>query len=136
MEGENMASTHSTVSTTGAPAAIGPYSQGVVIEELGLVFTSGQIGLDPETGALAPGGIEPEFRRVLENLRSILEAAGSGLDRVVRATLFMVDLAEFQTVNAIYAEHFGEPLPARVTVGVPSLPKNARIEVEMVATCR
>jgi 2-iminobutanoate/2-iminopropanoate deaminase len=129
-----MANTHRAIRTDGAPEAIGPYNQGIVIEEVGLVFTSGQIGLDPKTGELVSGGIEPEFRRVLDNLQAILEAGGSGLDRVVRATLFMVDLGEFQAVNSIYAERIGEPLPARVTVGVPSLPKGARIEVEMIAS--
>jgi 2-iminobutanoate/2-iminopropanoate deaminase len=128
--------THRTIQTDGAPAAIGPYSQAVVVPEVGLVFTSGQLGLDPATGELVPGGIEPEFRRVLDNLGAILEAAGSGLDRIVRATLYMVDLSEFGTVNAIYAERIGSPLPARVTVGASSLPKGARIEVDLIASVR
>ena len=126
--------THQTIRTEGAPAAIGPYSQAVVISELGLVLTSGQIGLDPATGELVTGGIEPEFRRVLDNLQAILDAAGSSLDRVVRATLYMVDLSEFAAVNTIYAERIGSPLPARVTVGAASLPKGARIEVDLIAS--
>ena len=126
--------THETIQTDGAPAAIGPYSQAVVVRELGLVFTSGQIGLDPATGDLVPGGIEPESRRVLDNLEAILLAAGSNLTRIVRATLYMVDLSEFAAVNAIYDERVGSPLPARATVGAASLPKGARIEVDLIAT--
>lgn len=127
---------HETIKTNGAPEAIGPYSQAVRIPELGLVLTSGQIGLDPATGELVPGGIEKEFPRVLDNLQAILEASGSGLDSVIRATLYMVDLSEFAAVNAIYAERIGSPLPARVTVGAASLPKGARIEVDMIASTR
>ena len=127
---------HRTTRTEGAPAAIGPYSQAVTIPELGLVLTSGQIGLDPATGELVAGGTEAEFRRVLDNLEAVLVAAGSGLDRAVRVTVYMVDLSEFMKVNAIYAERIGTPLPARVTVGVAALPKKARIEVEVIASLR
>lgn len=123
-----------SIRTNGAPAAIGPYSQGIAIPELGLVFTSGQIGLDPESGELVPGGTEAEFRRVLANLEAILAAAGSGLDRIVRVTLYLTDLAEFGAVNQIYAEAVSEPLPARSAVGAAALPKGARVEVDVIAT--
>ena len=120
-----------TVSTPSAPAAIGPYSQAVVAG--GFVFCSGQIPLDPATGALVEGDIGVQTRRVLENLKAVLEAAGSGLDRVVKTTVFLADLADFQAMNAVYAEYFGGDPPARAAVQVAALPKGARIEIEAVA---
>ena len=126
--------TQQPISTSKAPAALGPYSQGTLVPGLGLVFTSGQLGIDPATGQLVAGGVEAEFRQVLSNLRAILEAAGSGFDRVVRSTLYLTDLADFGTVNALYGEQIGSPPPARSTVGVASLPKGARVEMDIVAT--
>ncbi len=120
-----------TVSTPNAPSAIGPYSQAVVAGDF--VFCSGQIPLDPATGVLVEGDIAVQTRRVLENLRAVLEAAGSGLGRVVKTTVFLADLADFQEMNAVYAEYFGEDPPARAAVQVAALPKGARIEIEAVA---
>ena len=119
------------IHTAGAPAAIGPYSQ--AIENNGLVFCSGQIGLDPKTGALVAGGIEAETRSVLENLRAVLAAAGLHLRDIVKTTIFLADLADFDVVNRIYGEHFEEPYPARSTVQAAALPRKARVEIEAIA---
>ena len=119
------------VSTSAAPKAIGPYSQAIVAD--GVVWASGQIGLDPATGTLVEGGIEVETRRALENLKAVLEAAGSELARVVRATVYLIDMADFEAMNRVYAEYFsGEP-PARVTVAVAGLPKGGRVEIDAIA---
>lgn len=126
--------THERIHSDRAPAALGPYSQGVAVTELGLIYTAGQIGLDPKTGDLVAGGTAAETRQLLSNLEAVLEAAGSGMDCVVKATFFLVDMADFAAVNAIYAERVGGILPARSTVVVSALPKGARIEVELVAT--
>ncbi len=120
--------------TRQAPTAIGPYSQ--AIEDGGLVFCSGQIGLDPVSGALVPGGIEPETRRVLENLRAVLGAAGLGFEDIVKTTIFVVDLADFDVVNRVYGEHLVQPYPARATVQVAALPRGARVEIEAIAMRR
>ncbi len=114
-----------------APKALGPYEQGVKLD--GWLFTSGQIPLDPKTGALVPGGIGPQTRRVLDNLRAILEAAGTSLDRVVKTTVFMTNLDDFQEMNAVYAEYFPREKPARSTVGVATLPRGALLEIDVVA---
>ena len=115
-----------------APAPVGPYSQAVVHE--GWIFLSGQIPLDPATGKLVPGGIEEQARRVLENLRAVLESAGASLADVVRTTIYLVDLAAFPRVNAVYAEHFrSQPLPARSTVQVAALPLGAAVEIDAIA---
>jgi 2-iminobutanoate/2-iminopropanoate deaminase len=127
---------HSVVRTDRAPAALGPYSQGVVLPELGLLFSSGQIGLDPTTGQLVAGGIEAEMLAVLDNIEAILEAAGSGLDRVVRSTLYLSDLGEFEIANRVYAARIGAPLPARSTVEVSKLPRGARVEMDVIASLR
>lgn len=119
------------VSTGGAPAAIGPYSQAVVSGDL--VFLSGQIPLDPERGTLVGGSIEDETRRVLESLRAVLAAAGLGLDAVVRTTVYLTDLADFPRLNQVYAEFFAEPFPARATVQVSALPRGARVEIDAIA---
>jgi 2-iminobutanoate/2-iminopropanoate deaminase len=119
------------VQTQEAPGAVGPYSQAVVAG--GFVWVSGQIPLDPRTGALIEGDIEAETRRVLANVAAVLEAAGSSLGRVVRATVYLTDLGEFARMNRIYAESFPERPPARVTVEVSALPKGARIEIDAVA---
>ncbi len=119
------------IHTDAAPQAIGPYSQAVTAG--GFLFVSGQIGLDPRSGETVKGGIEPETERVLANLEGILSAHGLDTDSVVRTTIFLVDLANFAVVNQIYAKHFREPFPARVTVGVSSLPRGARIEIDAIA---
>ena len=119
------------VATPGAPKAIGPYSQG--IRAGGLLFTAGQVGFDPGTGELVDGGIAEQTRRVLANIRAILEAGGSGLNRVVKTTVFLVDMADFAAMNEVYAQVFGEHRPARSTVAVAALPRGARVEIEAVA---
>jgi len=120
------------VETRGAPAPVGPYSQAIVHGDL--VFASGQIPLDPATGELVDGEIEAQAERVIANLRAVLEAAGSSLDRVLRTTVYLVDLSLFPRVNAVYARHFtGEPTPARVTVQAAGLPLGAQIEIDAIA---
>jgi len=121
------------VATPRAAAAVGPYSQGVVCEGKKLVFTAGQIGLDPATGTLVSGGVLPEFDRAIANVRAILEAAGASLENVVKVTVFFADLSDFTAVNERYAAAFREPYPARSAVGVAALPKGARVEVEAIA---
>lgn len=124
-----------TVSTSAAPAAIGPYSQAIRAGEW--IFCSGQIGLPPgEAGELVPGGVEDEARQALANLRAVLEAAGAGLDRVVKTTVYLVDMGDFPRVNALYQEAFGGHRPARATVAVAQLPKGARVEIDAVALAR
>ncbi len=122
------------VSTDGAPNAIGPYSQGIVAH--GFVFTAGQIALDPASGEVVPGGIAEQTARVLENLRAILMAAGSGLDRVVKTTVFLADMADFAAMNEVYARAFADHKPARSTVAAAGLPRGVRVEIEAVATVR
>jgi 2-iminobutanoate/2-iminopropanoate deaminase len=117
--------------TADAPAAIGPYSQGMAAG--GLIFTAGQVGLDPATGRLVDGGVEAETERVMQNLGAVLAAAGAGLDAVCRTTIYLTDLGAFQAVNAIYARHLGDHRPARTTVGVTALPLGARVLIDMVA---
>ena len=126
--------TRRAVSTTGAPAAIGPYSQGIVSD--GLLFTAGQAALDPATGQLVGGGIEAETERVMANLSSVLDAAGCVWGDVLKTTIFLVDMADFAAVNAIYGRFMSDPPPARSTVGVAALPKGARVEIEAVARLR
>ena len=120
-----------SIHTKQAPAAIGPYSQAV--EQHGMIFCSGQIGLDPTSGTIVEGGIEIETRRVLQNLGEVLKAAGVDFVDVVKTTIFMIDLGEFETVNRIYGEHFSPPYPARSTVQVAALPRGAQVEIEVVA---
>jgi 2-iminobutanoate/2-iminopropanoate deaminase len=119
------------ISTAGAPAAIGPYSQGIVAD--GLFFSAGQAALDPATGELVEGGIEAETERVMANLTAVLDAAGATWNDVVKTTIFLVEMGDFATVNAIYGRFVGDPPPARSTVGVAALPKGARVEIELVA---
>ena len=120
------------VRSSQAPAPVGPYSQ--AIEHEGWLFVSGQIPLDPQTEALVEGDIEAQAERVLANLRAVLEAAGSSLDRVVRSTIYLTDLARFPRVNDVYARYFtSDPRPARVTVGVAALPLGAQIEIDAIA---
>ena len=123
--------TRQAVSTTGAPAAIGPYSQGIDAD--GLVLCSGQLGLDPATGTLVEGGVEAQAERALKNLAAVLDAAGATFADVVKTTIFLVDIGDFTAVNAIYATFMPEPPPARSTVGVAALPKGGLIEIEAIA---
>jgi 2-iminobutanoate/2-iminopropanoate deaminase len=123
--------TRHAISTAGAPAAIGPYSQGIVSD--GLFFSAGQAALDPVTGALVEGGIGPETERVMANLTAVLDAAGCTWGDVVKTTIFLVDMADFAAVNAIYGRSVADPPPARSTVGVAALPKGARVEIEVIA---
>jgi 2-iminobutanoate/2-iminopropanoate deaminase len=123
--------TRRAVSTAGAPAAIGPYSQAIAID--GLLFAAGQAGLDPATADLVPGGVEPETERVMANLSAVLDAAGCTWANVVKTTIFLTDMADFATVNRIYGRFVTDPPPARSTVGVAALPKGARVEIDVVA---
>ncbi len=123
--------TREAISTSAAPAAIGPYSQAIAID--GFVFCAGQAALDPTTGVLVEGGIGPETERVMANLTAVLEAAGCTWPDVVKTTIFLVDMVEFAAVNAIYGRFIGDPPPARSTVGVAALPKGARVEIEVIA---
>jgi 2-iminobutanoate/2-iminopropanoate deaminase len=123
-----------TVTTEKAPKAIGPYSQAIVTGDL--IFTAGQVGLDPATGEIVGGDIKLLTARVLDNLAAVLEAAGSGLDRVVKCTVFLADFAEFAAMNEVYAQRFGEHRPARSTVGTSALPRGARVEIECIAVRR
>ena len=119
------------VRTDGAPKAIGPYEQALRVD--GWVFTSGQIPLDPKRGSMVEGGIGAQTRQVLDNLRAVLEAAGSSMSRVVKTTVYMTNLADFQKMNEVYAEYFPQDKPARSTVGVAALPRGAMIEIDVVA---
>ena len=119
------------VATEYAPGAIGPYSQAIIAGDL--VFSSGQIPLDPTTNQLVEGNIEIQTRRVIENLAAVLQAAGSSLEQVVKTTIFLQDMNDFATVNTIYAEYFGAEPPARSTVEVARLPRDVRVEIEAIA---
>ena len=120
-----------TISTPNAPAAVGPYAQGNIVN--GLLFASGQIALVPETGELAGDTIEAQSRQVMKNVGALLEAAGTDFDHVVKTTCFLDDINDFAAFNAIYAESFGKTLPARSCVAVDKLPKGALVEVEVIA---
>lgn len=121
-----------SISTEKAPAAIGPYSQGVVVN--GLLFASGQIALSPETGELVGSTIEEQAEQVMKNVGALLTAAGTDFDHVVKTTCFLEDIADFAKFNTVYAKSFGEKLPARSAVGIDKLPKGALIEVEVIAS--
>jgi 2-iminobutanoate/2-iminopropanoate deaminase len=123
--------TRQAVRTSGAPNAVGPYSQGIAVD--GFVFCSGQIGLDPTSGELVEGGVEAQADRALRNLAAVLDAAGASMVDVVKTTLFLADIGDFNTVNAVYARHFPDPPPARSTFAVGALPKSALVEVEAIA---
>lgn len=122
--------TRDAIATTGAPTAIGPYSQAIVID--GLVFCSGQLGLDPATGALV-GGVEAQAERSLQNLEAVLGAAGLSMADVVKTTIFLVDMGAFAAVNAVYGRFMPDPPPARSTVAVAALPKGGLVEIEAIA---
>jgi 2-iminobutanoate/2-iminopropanoate deaminase len=119
------------IKTTRAPKAIGPYSAGVKTEQL--IFTAGQLGIIPESGNIIEGGIEHETRQALLNIQHILEDAGSSLDWIVKTTVYLHDMAEFNRMNTIYAEFFKENPPARSTIQVAALPKGAAVEIEAIA---
>ena len=121
-----------SISTEKAPAAIGPYSQGVVVN--GLLFASGQIALSPETGELVGSTIEEQAEQVMKNVGALLTAAGTDFDHVVKTTCFLEDIADFAKFNAVYAKSFDGKLPARSAVGIDKLPKGALIEVEVIAS--
>jgi len=127
---------HEAVSTTQAPKAIGPYSQGISVGGLSapgsLVYVSGQTPLDPASGKIVDGGIPEQTRRCLENVGAVLAAAGSSFDRVVKTTVFLTDMADFKAMNAVYAEFFPDLPPARSTVAVAGLPLGARVEIEAI----
>jgi len=119
------------IQTDNAPAAIGPYSQ--AIKAGGFVFTSGQIPIDPLTGEFVAGGITEQTEQVLKNLTAVLEAAGSSLEQVVKTTVFLADMKEFSAMNEVYAKFFPAPPPARSTVAAAGLPRDSRVEIEVVA---
>src|SRR6478736_2750176 len=119
------------ISTPDAPAAVGPYSQAVRVGST--VYCAGQIPLDPKTGQIVAGGIDVQTRRVLDNITAVLKAEGLTCDNVVKTTIFLADLGDFQTVNEIYGSYFKQAAPARSTVQVSALPKGANIEIEVIA---
>ena len=119
------------ISTSDAPAAVGPYSQAVRVGST--IYCAGQIPLDPNTGQIVAGGIDPQTRRVLDNITAVLKAEGLTFENIAKTTIFLVDLADFQTVNEIYGSYFKSEPPARSTVQVAGLPKGARIEIEVIA---
>jgi 2-iminobutanoate/2-iminopropanoate deaminase len=122
------------IATDAAPKAIGPYSQAIVAGDL--VFTSGQIPLDPKTQEMVKGDVRAQAERVMENLRAVLETAGASFGQVVKTTIFLADLADFAIVNEVYGKRFAGAPPARSTVQVAALPKGARVEIEMIAIRR
>ena len=119
------------ISTTEAPAAVGPYSQAIRAGEL--VFSAGQLGIDPASGELAAGGVAAQAGQALSNLEAILRAGGSGLDRLVKVTVFLADIADWAAVNEVYARRIPEPFPARSAFAVRDLPRGALVEIEAVA---
>ena len=120
------------IKTTKAPAAIGPYSQAIQVGNL--IYSSGQIPINPATGTFVEGGIKEQTRQVLNNVKAILEEAGLTMNNVVKTTVFMADMGDFADMNTVYAEFFNEPFPARSAVAVKSLPKGALVEIEVVAS--
>jgi len=119
------------IATSKAPAAIGPYSQAV--KSNGLLFCSGQIPLNPETGEMVSGGIRQETEQVMKNLKAVLAAAGTGFDRVLKTTIYLVDMADFPQVNEVYSSYFSMAKPARATVAVAALPRGAKVEIDAIA---
>jgi 2-iminobutanoate/2-iminopropanoate deaminase len=120
------------IATRGAPAAVGPYSQAIAAGDF--VFCSGQVHLDPASGALVEGDISTQTAQVLQNLSAVLEAAGLSLANVVKTTVFLVDINDFGAMNEVYGRYMPDPPPARSTIGVAALPKGARVEIELIAT--
>jgi 2-iminobutanoate/2-iminopropanoate deaminase len=130
-EKEAFATVRVKIQTENAPAAIGPYSQAIKAGDF--VFASGQIPIDPQTGEFVAGGIREQTERVLKNLAAVLEAAGTGLDRVVKTTVFLADMGEFAAMNEVYGKFFTDVPPARATVAAAGLPRDARVEIEAIA---
>ena len=122
------------ISTPSAPAAIGPYSQAVAVD--GLMFTAGQIALDPITMTVVPGDVSAQTERVMLNLAAVCEAAGATLHDVVKTTVFLMEMSDFQAMNEVYARHFGDTRPARSTVAVRGLPRDVRVEIEAIVRVR
>jgi 2-iminobutanoate/2-iminopropanoate deaminase len=122
----------SKIYTKNAPEPIGPYSQAIMLGN-GLIFTSGQIAIDPKTGQLVEGGIKEQTKRVLENIRSVLQSAGSDVTKTIKTTVYLKNVEEFAAMNEVYAEYFGESKPARSTVEVARLPKDALVMIEAIA---
>ena len=122
-----------TIKTSAAPAAIGPYNQGIKVNTGHIIFTAGQIPLDPKSGQMVDGDIQKQTRRVLENVKAVVESAGASMQHIVKTTVFLTDLNNFAAMNEVYAEFFPENSPARSTVEVSGLPKGAGIEIEAVA---
>ena len=120
-----------SISTDKAPKAIGPYEQAIKIGDF--VYTAGQIPIDPQTGNLIAGTIAEQTRQVLENLKAVLEAAGSSLDKVIKATVFLKNIADFAALNEVYGEYLGKAKPARSTVAVADLPRGALVEIDLIA---
>jgi 2-iminobutanoate/2-iminopropanoate deaminase len=121
-----------TVQTSSAPQAIGPYSQAIKVN--GIVYTAGQIPIDPATGNFVAGGIREQTRQVLQNLQAVLQSAGSSLQSVVKATVFLKDMSDFTAMNEVYGEFLGSIKPARSTVAVAELPRGALVEIDLIAT--
>ncbi len=119
------------ISTSNAPAAIGPYSQAIRAGKT--LYTSGQLGIDPKTGDLVPGGVKEQTEQVFKNLVSVLEAGETSLDKVVKTLVFLSDMSDFAAMNEVYSSYFKEPFPARSAVAVKTLPKNALVEIEVIA---
>jgi len=119
------------INTENAPAAIGPYSQAVVAGNM--IYLSGQIGLEPKSGKLADGGIADETKQAMENIKAVLLAAGGDIVNIVSVTVYLTDMNEFAAMNEVYAKYFKEPYPARATVAVSNLPKNAKVEISAIA---
>jgi 2-iminobutanoate/2-iminopropanoate deaminase len=119
------------ISTPNAPAAVGPYSQ--AIDAGAFIFLAGQIPLDPKTSQLVEGGVDAQTKRVIENIKAVLAAAGSDLTKVVSSTVYLTDMDNFAKMNEVYASYFAEPYPARVTIAIKALPKNALVEIAVIA---
>lgn len=126
---------HHAIHTEQAPAALGPYSQAIALEtgEATLLFLAGQIPLDPRSGELVTGAVESQVRRVMQNLQAVLAAAGSSLDRVVKTTIFLADMNDFEVVNSVYGEFFDAIPPARSTIQAGRLPKDVKVEIDVIA---
>lgn len=124
---------HQAIQTANAPSAVGPYSPAVVFDGGKMMFVSGQIPINPATGQILTGSIAEQTEQVLKNLRALLEASGTGMDRVLKTTVFLIDMNEFAAMNEVYARHFPGVPPARSTVEVRRLPKDVKVEIEAIA---
>ncbi len=125
--------THHAITTSEAPGAVGPYSPAISFEGGMMLFVSGQIAIDPATGQILTGSVAEQTERVLKNLRALLEVGGSGMDRVLKTTVFLVDMNDFGAMNEVYAQHFPGVKPARSTIEVRRLPKDVKVEIEAIA---